>query len=470
MARTRPGSTELARLLDSAVEPVYVLDEEQRIVFCNRACLNWVGRKAEELLGRRSTYPSGPEGAREDAGAAGLCPQPAALAGRETVGVVGCSLADGRLSRRRARFVPVRGEEGAPAGLLVLVEPGELSEADALAALPKDDEAARLHERIRTFRHQMAGRYRIDRLVGDSPAMRKARAQVELAASGRGSVLVVGPPGSGRQHVAAAIHYAAGPEAAGPLVPLACPLLDADLIRSTLAALVARYSPSDGGPRGSVLLSDVERISPEAQADLARLFHSRPFPLRILATARRPLSETAGQGAYREDLAAMLSTLVIELPPLERRRRDLPLLAQLSLEEASATSGKQLAGFTAEAMDCLDAYGWPGNLDELVQVVREAHQRAEGTEVGAGDLPQFIHLALRAAAHPRRPEETIALDEFLRRVERELLQRAMARAKGNKTKAARLLGMTRPRLYRRLIQLGLEEKEDQDDVSGAPDA
>ncbi len=170
MARVRPGSTELARLLDSAVEPVYVLDEEQKIVFCNRACRDWVGRTAEELLGRRSTYQSGGERSPEDAVAAGLCPQPAALAGRETAGVVGCRSAAGRLSRRRARFVAIRGEESAPVGLVVLVEPGELSEADALAALPKDDESARLHERIRTFRHQMAGRYRIDRLVGESPA------------------------------------------------------------------------------------------------------------------------------------------------------------------------------------------------------------------------------------------------------------------------------------------------------------
>jgi DNA-binding NtrC family response regulator len=256
--------------------------------------------------------------------------------------------------------------------------------------------------------------------------------------------------------------------------------LDADLLRSALAALVARRASSENGSRGSVLLGDVDQASPEAQADLARLLHARLFPLRLLATSRRPLSEMAGEGAYREDLAAILSTLVIVLPPLAKRRGDLPLLVQLFLEEASASTGKQLAGFTAEAMDWLAAYTWPGNLDELIQVVRESHQRAEGTEIGADDLPQQIRLALRASARPRRPEETIELDEFLRRVERELVGRAMARAKGNKTKAARLLGMTRPRLYRRLVQLGLEEKpaeneekpaekEAQNDVSGGAD-
>ncbi len=133
------------------------------------------------------------------------------------------------------------------------------------------------------------------------------------------------------------------------------------------------------------------------------------------------------------------------------------MIAQLFVEENNSQGGKQIAGFTAEALDSLDAYPWPGNLDELVEVVREAHEQAEGPEITPRELPAQIHLAARAAAHPRRAEATIVLDEFLGRVERELLQRALARAKGNKAKAARLLGMTRPRLYRRLVQLGLED-------------
>jgi DNA-binding NtrC family response regulator len=142
---------------------------------------------------------------------------------------------------------------------------------------------------------------------------------------------------------------------------------------------------------------------------------------------------------------------------LAQRREDLPMLAQLFVEEANVRSTKQVAGFSSEAMDRLDAYPWPGNIDELAQMVAQAHERAEGPQITPGDLPERIHLAAAAAAHPRRPEETIVLDEFLGRVERELIRRALARAKGNKTKAAKLLGMTRPRLYRRLVQLGLEQ-------------
>jgi DNA-binding NtrC family response regulator len=181
------------------------------------------------------------------------------------------------------------------------------------------------------------------------------------------------------------------------------------------------------------------------------------FPLRLIATARHLLDDSARREQYRHDLAALLSTVVIELPPLAERRGDLPALAQLLLEEVNARGAKQVAGFSPEALDRLDGYSWPGNADELAQFVAEAHARAESARIEVRDLPERIHLAAYAATHPRRPEETIVLDDLLAEIERELIHRALAQAKGNKTKAARLLGMSRPRLYRRLVQLGLEE-------------
>jgi DNA-binding NtrC family response regulator len=139
-----------------------------------------------------------------------------------------------------------------------------------------------------------------------------------------------------------------------------------------------------------------------------------------------------------------------------RRSEDVPPLAQLFLEEANAGAIKQVGGFSPEALDALSAYRWPGNVDELAAMVREAHERAAGGEVTVKHLPKRIHLAADAAAHPPRVDEPIVLEEFLARVEKELIARALRRAKGNKSKAARLLGLTRPRLYRRLVQLGLE--------------
>ncbi|MGQ9575258.1 MAG: helix-turn-helix domain-containing protein [Thermoguttaceae bacterium] len=450
----------MARLLDQLAQPVYLVDDEGVLVFANRACLEWVGLGAEQLQATQCRYHTPVPSGGPEAVASGLCPPPEALAGREMAAVVGCPVAEGRLSRRRARFIPLwaKGSQlgaGGPAAILAIVEPDEVSPQEALS-LAAADEAARLHEKVRTFRHQMAGRWRIDWLAGDSPVIRRVRAQLELAAASRANVLLVGPAGSGRHHAARAIHYGASPGPAGTLVPLACSILEEDLIVSTVANLASKRLPPENSGRGTLLLTDADTVSPAVQAELFRLFSGKSFPLRVIATAQRPLAELARQGKYREELALLLSTLVIELPPLAERRADLPVLLQLFLEEANSRRPKQLSGFSPEALDALDAYAWPGNVDELVQVVNHAHDRAEGPQITLGDLPQQIHLAAAAAAHPRRVEQTIVLDELLAQIERELIGRALARSKGNKTKAARLLGMTRPRLYRRMVQLGLE--------------
>jgi DNA-binding NtrC family response regulator len=283
--------------------------------------------------------------------------------------------------------------------------------------------------------------------------MRQVRAQVLLAAAGKGSVSVFGPAGSGREHVARAIHYAAAGKP-GPLVPLACPLLDGELLQATLRGL-ARAKSADAAQTPAVLLGDVDQLPPPAQLELAHALSGAAPPFRLLSTAREPLAEIAARGEFRHDLACLLSTLSIRLPPLVERLEDLPLAAQWFLEQVNSQGGKQVGGFSPEALDRLAAYSWPGDLAELEAFVAEAHARCQASEVTPADLPQRIDLAAAAATFARRPEETIVLEDFLAKIERELIERALTQARGNKTKAARMLGMTRPRFYRRLVQLGL---------------
>ncbi len=454
MGRMRTSATELARLLDAVDRPVYALDEDHRLIFCNQACADWLDRPAGDLLGKQCVYQGGGEATGVEAVLAGLCPPPSAWTDDATRAIVACTASDGRLLRRCARFLPLCDAKEQVVGLLAVGGAADVPESEAMATAAEDGEAAVWHERLRNWRLQAAGRHHVNRLVGDSPAMYRVRAQVALAAASRASVLIVGPPGSGRQRVAGAIHYAA-PQAVGRLVPLACSILGAELIDSTIVALATKTPLKVDAGQGTLLLNDADQLPLEVQKDLAARFSNETFPLRVIATARQPLEELARQGKYRSDLAAVLGTLVIELPALAQRRADLPILAQWFLEEINARGEKQVGGFTSEAMDRLDAYPWPGNLDELAAAVAESHQCTEGTEISVGDLPERLHLAAGAAAHPRQAETAIVLDEFLARVELELIRRALARAKGNKTKAAKLLGMTRPRLYRRLEQLGL---------------
>jgi DNA-binding NtrC family response regulator len=459
MPRSRQMTDALAELLDAAQGPIYVLDDARRIVFCNRSLSAWTGVRAADLVGRRVDYHSrsaaeGPPGV-----AAGLCPPPAALAGAQTVGHVSCMSSDGRLLHRRARFVPlpeaIADTADLSSGVVVFVAPVD-READDLTAADADELSAdELHLRIHQFRVAQAHRYDVDRLVGSSPAAQRARAQVHVAAGTDAAVLVVGSSGSGCGHVARAIHYQSDSSRQTRLVPLSCEIQSADVLRQTYQSLTSRAS---GDRHGTLLLEHADAMSVELQTQLATLSAAERSPIRLLSTAQRNLDALATAGTFRRDLACMLSTITIELCPLSERIDDLPILIQLLLEDSNQGPGKQIAGVSPEALDLLAGHEWPGGIDELAQVIQSAHRAAEGHELRVHDLPARIRQATEGARHPRREEETIVLDKFLARIEDQLIRRALARAKGNKAQAARLLGMTRPRLYRRLVQLDRADK------------
>ena len=151
------------------------------------------------------------------------------------------------------------------------------------------------------------------------------------------------------------------------------------------------------------MLHRVDELPAEVQVQLADLLLRRPTAWRLVATAAEPLRELARRGKFRGDLAALLSTITIELPPLRERRDDLPLLAQLFLEDRNAAGVKQVGGFSAAALERLDAYGWPGNLDELAEVVAEAHGRAKGAESASRTCPSGCTWRPRPRPIPAAP-------------------------------------------------------------------
>ena len=150
-----------------------------------------------------------------------------------------------------------------------------------------------------------------------------------------------------------------------------------------------------------------------------------------------------------------ISTITIRIPRLVDRLEDLPILAQFFLEACNRGSSKQVGSLRPDALDSLALYSWPGELDQLREAIEAAHAACTSHEIAPADLPPIVHHAFRAAAHVRRQPERIVLDELLAAIEKEAIVRALAQAGGNKSEAATLLGMTRPRLYRRLVQLGL---------------
>ena len=461
MPPSRASANQLARLLEAVAAPLYVVSDERKLIFANQACCDWTGLALADLLGQECRYHSSPETTGAAAIAAALCPPPEAFLGRRASAVITLPPREGEPAEaavgRQAAFVPLGAESPAVRGVLALVSQAGAGEDEAATA---EMTSAELHARIQQQRRRLALRYHIDRLWGDSPAMRQVRAQVALAACGKGNVAVVGPEGSGREHVVRAIHYSAGPVKSAVLAPLACPLLDSDLLQAALRMLTRKKS-SDAAQPPALLLNDVDRLPAPAQAELAGALARFPAAFRVFSTAREPLADLAARQSFRGDLACALSTLVIRLPALAERLEDLPLAAQWFLEQANSASAKQVSGFSPEALDRMAGYGWPGDLAELEATVGEAHIECKGPEIGPGDLPPRIAWAAETAAHPRKLPETIDLEQFLAKIERELIERAVEQARGNKTKAAQLLGMTRPRFYRRLVQLGLAADDEE---------
>ncbi len=206
-------------------------------------------------------------------------------------------------------------------------------------------------------------------------------------------------------------------------------------------------------------MNDADRMPVETQGLLADLIASGKLRMQVLSTGKRSLVELAGEGKFDSRLGHALSTLEITIPPLAERLGDLPLLCQAIVERINGEGAKQLAGVAPETLDLLAAYPWPSNVDDLSATLAEAHARAEGTEIKPLDLPKQVHQYIEAKSRPDPRPEPIRLEAFLADVERELIARALRRAKGNKSRAAKLLGLTRPRLYRRMAELGLADGE-----------
>lgn len=448
MARKRSVAKELANLLQASPRPVYVLDDRRRIIFCNDACCDWLGTSSEQLIGQQCNY-RGTSAAPGDLTAA-LCPPPEVFSGQPLIAELVCLDRAGKVSRRLANFSPLGTGQLEPAGVIAVVASSEAPRRPASEA--SVDES--LHQRLQALTLSLRTPFRAERLVGESPAIARVRDQVGLAVARQGRIAICGIVGSGCESVARTIHSGADPTAAGPLMPLSCDLMNADLLQTTVMAFLRRCIDSEARPAGTLLLLEVDKLSLDAQLEMLAFFQLPVFNLRTIVTSQHRLLELAREGKFHQPLALALTTLEIVLPPLAERRQDIPFLAQQFVEDANAAGGRQLSGLTTEALDLLCALPWHGDMDELAEVIQQASAAADGPRIEVADLPKRVALLTSAAAYPPPvPDETIRLDEFLAEIEAELIRRALDRAGGNKARAARLLGVNRARLLRKIEHL-----------------
>ncbi|HYE14023.1 MAG TPA: sigma 54-interacting transcriptional regulator, partial [Pyrinomonadaceae bacterium] len=213
--------------------------------------------------------------------------------------------------------------------------------------------------------------------------------------------------------------------------------------------------------KGTLVLDEVAHLSVDAQAKLLRVIERREFErlggrrtvkvdARLLALTNVDLDDAVRRRAFREDLFYRLNVVRIHVPPLRERREDVAPLASHFLEAYAAKHGRPARGFRAEALAALAAYSWPGNVRELANVVERAVIVSDAETLGAGDLPESV----RAAAGPR-----LARRPTLAELEAEYVREVLAAARGNKSEAARVLGISRKNLYEKLARYGKEARD-----------
>ncbi len=358
-----------------------------------------------------------------------------------------------------------------------LVKPFELDELRlrvAKLARERDlGEDVRLLERENRLLKREAGAVlRFDRMIGKSAAMRNVFELAEKVAGTDATVLIRGESGTGKSLLARAIH-AASPRAAGPFITVNCGALPENLLESELfghekgaftgavARKQGRFVMAQGG---TVFLDEIGEISPALQVKLLQVLEERQFypvggehPLavdvRIIAATNRDLDEAVAEGDFREDLFYRLNVFPLAAPPVRARRDDIPLL----LDHFLSRFGRSLEDLAPEARAALLEYPFPGNVREMENLVERAVILA-GT--GPIDRSHFPRLEARSGVPagegpgftvPEIPDQGLPLEEL----EKELILRALDKAGGNKTRAAKLLGLTRRTLYSRLERYGL---------------
>ncbi len=340
------------------------------------------------------------------------------------------------------------------------------------------ERAVQLEARVDVLSRELE-RFSAHRAIGQSAKWKKALSDATQVAGTETTVLVTGESGTGKEVLARFLHRGS-PRSRGPFVAINCAALPDSLLESELfghergaftGAVNTRIGKLEEASGGVLFLDEVGEMSPLVQAKFLRVLQEREFQrvggsrtlradVRVIAATNRDPRRAIETGAFREDLYYRLSVFEIHLPPLRERPEDILVLAEAFLEELAGSVGRPAAGISEDARELLMAHPWPGNVRELRNAIERAVILCNGGLVAREHLPMAITpraavTAAEAAGSTAPPFPAGGVE--LSAVERDLVEKALARAKGNKSQAAKLLGLSRGQLYSLLRRHGLTE-------------
>jgi two-component system response regulator HydG len=324
-----------------------------------------------------------------------------------------------------------------------------------------------LREEVRRLREQVSGTAPFSELVGESAPMRELYDLVARVAGSDASVLVTGESGTGKELVARALHRA-GRGGDGPFVAINCAALPEALLESELFGHVRGAFTDARTDRvgllvqasgGTLLFDEIGELPATLQPKLLRALQERrvrpvggtreePFDARIIAATNRDLEAMVEDGSFREDLFFRINVIHIAVPPLRGRGNDVLLLAQRFLQQEAKRAGKPLVGIGTEVAERLLKYDWPGNVRELHNCIERAVALARYDRITVDDLPERIRCYREPVASAGDHGPLLPLAE----VERRHILRVLEECGGNQTTAARILGLARRTLHRKLLE------------------
>jgi len=349
-------------------------------------------------------------------------------------------------------------------------------------------EFKRLKEENLSLRRQLKDRYASYGLIGSSSKMQEVFSLIDKIADTDSTVLLTGESGTGKELVAKIIHYKSS-RSEKNFVPINCGAIPKDLLESELfghekgaftgaiSTRIGRFELANGG---TLFLDEVGELAPELQVKLLRVLQEKEFErvggmktikvdVRIIAATNRDLESLVEEGRFREDLYYRLNVIPIKLPPLRERKDDIPLLVEHFIEKHATRKNRLRPEITPEIMNAFMEYDWPGNVRELENIIERLSILASGRKVEFSDLPDRFKMMCKGKSDSAEIQSDllqtielsskgIDLNKIIDEIETKLILQALEMTGGNKTKAARLLGLNRTTLIEKIKKKGLMQK------------
>ncbi|KMP12299.1 hypothetical protein UR09_01455 [Candidatus Nitromaritima sp. SCGC AAA799-A02] len=464
---------DLEYVLNSALDGVFIVDKNQRLVLFNRACEELYGISKEDLIEKACWKLQDIKNSWKS---------PLTHGGKISYGELASRSEQLTLAHKNGRevwvetiYTPIYDQDnGEIAYVMGVIK--DITEQKKL-----EEEKDLLLIQLKTMRKELERKYDFSHIFGSSHGMIQALKLAGEVSRQNTTVFLMGESGTGKELLARAIHYNS-PRAGKPFIAINCSAFPDTLIESELfgyekGAFTGAEKSKPGKIQlalgGSLFLDEITEMSHPAQAKVLRMIQEREFQplgsvntlradIRIIAATNKDIHKLVEEGKFREDLYYRLYVYPITLPPLRERSEDLPLLVERFIEQMNREMGRQITGFSEEAWDVLLNYSWPGNVRELQNLLERLMILSHSDSIGVADLPRYLFRESAKFGKGRRDDlipNGVTLEEHVRQIESKMILKALKKCNSNKTKAADMLGLSRSTFRYKLSKIPSENGE-----------